>query len=796
MLLTKIKFAVRFLLRAKSYIVINLVGLSLSLACCIVLLRYIHREFTVDSHANDINSIILPLRDIDGNVYPASNPEDENFSVEDKNMEDRCKISDEEESTVISDGVAYVTDIMAVDTRFFHFFDYKFLEGTPDLSRPDNVILTDRYAKRLFGSLSPIGRNIHFDSHLLTVVGVIELPVCKTTFNFDILVPIKLKESWEKLLPELIRVNSGFDIDRQNEKSNVYRVYNMNDGNMRFRYRYIPWKDFYFEKSVADKYESIFRFGNRDYVLVLCGVVALLFIVGVMNFVNLYSVVMQKRRKIYGVKKVFGLSQRGLFTELLIENFLLFACAIFLSWCIIEVSSGLWYGLFYDDIPTTSFDWVLSLGLLLSVPLFVSVFFYFCYGYRNPVGCMQMASSDDRRMFSRYLFLFLQYSITMFLMIMSVYFQRHFDFLIETPHGYDTERIMIANLYRHNRIFGNNSTTVQQLAERSQKVQALQKKLDESPLVEYRMDSYTTVWGGSPVTLINSSDENFDMEANFVTKDFFNFWNLDILEGKLPDPDNCDRYVLALNQSAMKLLGYAELDGAMVRSNSALVAYMIDGKLVNYGIDAVPVVAVVQDYYQGHLTEGIKPMVYVINSSRVSGDFTLIKVKKDKEKEFVDYLNDVEKEVYNTEDFTYKWADDVRKEMYKEDKKIALIYTVFSYIAIAVSCLGLLGISLFDIRRRYRELAIRKINGAKPIDFYKLLGKSYLANLLLAYVVALPSSWLVINYYTASFVIKAPITFGLFLLPLVIVLVLSAVTLFYQINKATHINPSEVIKIE
>ena len=220
-----------------------------------------------------------------------------------------------------------------------------------------------------------------------------------------------------------------------------------------------------------------------------------------------------------------------------------------------------------------------------------------------------------------------------------------------------------------------------------------------------------------------------------------------------------------------------------------------NGEIGEYGVNMTPVSAVVEDYYMGHLTEGIKPMIFVVGDKDWEGN-VLIKVKKDNKKEILDYLRKVEKEVYNSEDFTCKWADEFLADMYKEDKMTAQIYTVFSYIAIVISCLGLLGISLFDIRRRYREIAIRKVNGAKQKDLYVLLGKNYMLNLMLSFVVAVPLSWMVIDYYTASFVEKVPVTLGLFIIPLFMVLVLSIVTLYYQVNKATHINPADVMKSE
>lgn len=799
MLLIKIKYAIRFLLRARSYTVINLVGLSLSLACCIILLRYIHRELTVDTHANDLSSIIVPLRDIDGSIYPGENPDNKDYSVDEKYIEDRCKLIEEENSTIISNEVAYKTNLMAADTTFFHFFNYRVLEGNLSLDSPHDVTLTEDYAEKLFGKESPIGKNIYFDGKMLTVSGVIEQPVCKTTFNFDVLVSQKLRPYWGRLNIELIRVNSGFDIQKQNEKSNVYRLQKRNNlsGNIQTRYKYIPWKDFYFESSISKNYDSIFIFGNKEYILILVGVVALLFLVGLLNFVNLYSVVMQKRRKVYGVKKVFGLSVGGLFTEMWMENFLLFACAVFLSWCIVEISSGLWEGLFSEKIPVTGFDWYLSLGLLLLVPLFTAIFFYFRYGYRKPVACMRSVVSDNGTMFSRYLFLFLQYSITLFLMILSLYFQRHFDFLINSSHGYQTDDILVAQLYNHNRIIDYNSITTKQLEERRQNIDEVGNKLNECPFIECWMNSSTTVWEGTQTPIINNSDEMFELQAKYVSVDFFDLWGLKIVDGGLPDNiDDVSENVIVLNEYAMKLLGYTSLENASVRSTSALVIYMKNnGEIGEYGVNMTPVSAVVQDYYMGHLTEGIKPMIFVVGAKSAEGE-VLIRVKKDREKEVIDYLRKVEKEVYNSEDFSCEWADDIVAEMYQEDKDTAQIYTVFSYIAIVISCLGLLGISLFDIRRRYREIAIRKVNGAKPKDLYILLGKNYMLNLLLAFVVAVPVSWIVIYYYTASFVEKAPVTLGLFVLPLLIVLILSIVTLYYQINKAVHINPAEVMKSE
>jgi len=136
------------------------------------------------------------------------------------------------------------------------------------------------------------------------------------------------------------------------------------------------------------------------------------------------------------------------------------------------------------------------------------------------------------------------------------------------------------------------------------------------------------------------------------------------------------------------------------------------------------------------------------------------------------------------------------KQIYAADRRMAMLYTSFAFIAIVVSCLGLFGISLFDIRQRYREIAIRKVNGAMLKDLYVLLLRRYVGMLLLAAVVAVPLAWLAIHYYTADLVVKAPVTVGLFLTAFLIVAVISVATLLWQVNKASRINPSEVMKSE
>ena len=153
------------------------------------------------------------------------------------------------------------------------------------------------------------------------------------------------------------------------------------------------------------------------------------------------------------------------------------------------------------------------------------------------------------------------------------------------------------------------------------------------------------------------------------------------------------------------------------------------------------------------------------------------------------------KEVWGTEDLEYQWLSDQKDELYREDRRTAHIFFTFSLLAIAVTCLGVLGLMMFDVRRRFREIALRKVNGATFLDIALLLSRRYLIILAVAAAVSIPVSLiglhqLITRYYT----IHATIAWWIPLVSIAIVLLLCALTLWQQVWKATRIKPYEVLK--
>lgn len=789
-----LNYAWRFLTRSKSYTIINLLGLAFSLACSIILIRYIYRELQVNTHCIHPESVYIPFRDIDGNVFPGNmDYADTTFYPKEKVVE-RSVFTMFDNDNIEVDERPYTAHILVTDSVFFHFLDYPLHKGTRLLKAPNDALLMRRFAEKVFGSQDPIGKTFRFgDGKVLTVCGVLDEPDCKSSFVFDVILNFALTEKWGRLDGELIRFVSGIDVDAINAVSNVYK--STLSGNIRYRLGSVD--ELYWDQAIAstERTPAMMLHGSRSHILLLSGVCLLLLLGGMLNFVNIYMVSMMKRSKEYGVKKVFGIHGRTLFAQLWMENMLLISIALFIAWFIIEITTvpvSRWLG---SEVPYTLFDFILSLGVWILLPLITVIYPFLKYNYLPPVVSIRSIGTTRQSVVTRLSFLFVQYGITFLLIILSLYFGKHLYFLLNTDPGFRVEGILTADLYREpNDWFRNDEAR----KARWERVQQIEQKLKECPFIERRatiQDDIQALDAGTQI-LMNDKGDKVNMQSVFTSPSFFKIYELKVKEGTLPSETNdWTQRSVVMNESAMKAFGYTHREEAFVRGETALWMFVTaDGNRIQGGMELMPVAAVIEDYYAGHITAGKQPIVYFVGSEG-NGNFRIV-CTPGKEKQLIDYLKKVEKEVYDTEDFKYSWLKDDVKAIYDKDRQIATVYMLFAFIAILISCLGLFGLSLFDIRQRYREIAIRKVNGAQLKNLYPMLCRKYMWVLIAAFVVSAPLSYYIIYQYTKEFVVKAPVGIGIYLIALLIVVLISLGTLLWQVRKAAHIDPAKIIKSE
>ena len=788
-----ITYAVRFLTRSKSYTIINLLGLAFSLACCIILMRYIHRELTVDTHCVDRERIVMPIRDNDGSRFIAGLEDVKAFldkeAVRPEDIIEKCSFIALGKDNVISDEQNFAANVLAADSTFFHIFDYPLVTGEASLNAPDDAILTQRFAEKVFGKESPIGKSLSFNNKVVTVRGVIDQPKGKVSLDFEVLLSIHLengRRGWGQLTSEFIHLAPHIAVEDLNAESNVYR----DNRDSKLRYEFMTLREAYERTNPFE--EELFRHTNMTYIYLLSAVALLLLLVGLLNFVNIYMVLMMTRNKEYGIKKVFGLQGFPLFVQIWLENLLLIIPALLVAWLLIEITQIPVNHLFQEEIGYTWFDLWLSLGFIALMPLLTSIYPYIRYNYRTAITSMRSIGTNRQSVRVRMAFLFVQYILTVSIIVVSLYFGKHLDFLQTTPPGFRTESILNAGLQFEMNI--NRNVPQEEWQKRWKRTGLITQKLKECPYIENYIYS-ADLFRDYDSEVINDKDQQVRCITYFTSAKFFDVFDIPILDGEIPERNGNYDYRIVLNRAAMKAFGYTNPEEAFVRWERAQWYYRENGKMVEGGKQLMPVSAVVEDFYHGHLTQGIQPMIFVLSGDNTSGTASIC-IRPGQEKECLEYLKKATMEVYNNEDFPYTWLKDEVLALYNDDRQVAIIYFVFAGIAIAVSCLGLFGISLFDIRQRYREIALRKVHGAGMKDLYQLLFKKYLAVLGASFVVAVPTAYYLIHQYTADFVVKAPVGIGIFVVALLLVAGISMGTLWWQIRKAANIDPATVMKSE
>ena len=786
-----LKYAWRFLMRSKSYTIINLLGLAFSLACSIILMRYIHRELTVDTHCIDREHVYAICTNTEGNrgLSGLKQYNYDTISIDNRFVEAMTTYIPLEKDYVISGTNRIPARCLVTDSVFFQLFHYPIVQGKLSLTTPQSALLTEKYARKIFGNENPIGKVLRYSNGKdITVEGIVGEPECKTTINFDIILSSKLSQHWERMNTELYRFLPGTDINAINKTGSVPRYINDPKYDTRTHtFSLISVKDIYWDGSLTDREPAMFLSGNHSHLIILSGVCLLLLLTGILNFINLYLVALLRRGKEYGLKKVFGVCGKTLFANIWIENTLLVLSALLVSWLIIEIMSAPTEYLFDIHFSYTAFDGWLSASILLLLPVITSIYPYIKYNYTSPILSIRSIGVQSHSKHFRMFFLGAQYIITFLLVVLSLYFNRQLGMLLNTEPGFRTKNIMNVNLVYESKDF--SSYTYESMQQRRQRVMQLDNELNACPFIElYEPSNENILTPTFGTNYLNNKGEKVFLNIHYATPAFFKLYDIKVIEGEIPDINKENRRtVFVVNKAALKALGYTSINGAGVIEENQ--------KRAHANASLQPIVAVVEDYFEGHLTSGIKPTIYPVGA-RFSGDLYQIAYTPGKKKEVIDFLRNLEYKVYGSEDFEYTFLEDDIKAMYTQDRQTATIYSIFAGMAIIISSLGLLGISLFDIRQRYREIAIRKVNGASAKDLYRLLFRKYITVLIIAFVIAIPLAYYLINTYTQDFAVRAPVSIDIFIISLLLVIIISLGTLAYQIQKAAYINPTQIMKTE
>ncbi len=796
-LTTLLAQAIKRLSRMPGYTALSAIGLIFSLSGTLIIARYLHQEWTIDHWITDLDRICFALRE----EYESNDPNEGRSAAM-----DAMKMPKDGQPITEMEGVEAATSVwlrslfsvklegektftvctISADSDFVKVFPLEAVEGTLDLRVTGNSIISETLAKKMFPGQSAVGQTFMAENRLHTVTGIFREPSTKSSLHYEMVTYVE-DEGWlnNTLRLTFAKLKKGVTCEqfnaRQVKQKGVSALSYGNDSKEVFwHYKLLPY-DYFLDYTNHENWPSVNKPSSKEHLWMLLAVGILLFFVGIFNFLNLYAVMRHARNHEMTVRRLFGASRLDTFSMLYMENLLISALAMLGVWMVVELTTPHmkdWFNIEQMTMPV--FDTVLSLCIVLLLPLV------------SAAGKVKRSGRGSN------LFLFLQYFISISLITVSLYLMRQLRVMMTADPGFNTENVIsclpyTSDMYSHEDM--NKEVTDRQL---------FRERMRESPFVHDLCEDQNFMAKKYEFQDANGTSMYW-MKMN---EHIQNVLGLEILEGRgLCDSldNHGNTYHCVINETALKRLGLKNW-----RTEGISLSYYLhvtsDTDTSKY--PTYQVVGIVKDFHPMKQSEPQPPIFFTYEEDKYgrqhtvyyfgsSEKRTLVSIEPGHEAEAVTYLKKVEKEVFGKDDLDYHWLSDEVKAMYEEDRRTARIFTTFALLAIGVTCLGVLGLMMFDVRRRYREIALRKVHGARFRDIALLLSRRYLIILSLAAAVSIPVSLiglhkLITRYYT----IHATIAWWIPLVSLLIVFLLSALTLWHQIWRATRIEPSTVMKVE
>lgn len=792
----ELKYAYRALKANRLCSWISVLGLGMGLACVTVMATFVFREYTTDRFHRNYDRMYYCV----SRSSEISRPRMGEIVNWSKRLTDYPEVETATTMEFHAQGEVrcrqqnFTVDILVADTNVCDVFDFSVVTGDLKtiLADPLSMVLTRHTAEKIFGSSVPLGEELEYFGLVYKVAGIVEDWPKNSSFTFDALIP--LRQGFGRMGADFLVLKPGCRIEEVNAKllSEEFR------SSQKFQYEFFPFRDLYFDAGVGKEVISSCKTGDARSLWILSVVGLGILVIGLFNYVNIYNVALLGRSRELGIKKVFGGSSRVLFQGFWKENLILVTGAVAVGICLLFVFSGFTESMLGFSVEeVSSFHAGLWTGMILLLPLLVSVWPFLKYRHVRPAWAVKETLTGKKGASSRRVLLGAQYVMTIVMLIVSFYFVRQLNFMLEQDIGLNRKNILHAVFFREKKMYINWRDREaaeeawqqrERMKEEHQKnVQYLDNELRKFPYIQSVCvgNSPFEVWmspwkrSGSPV--------DYRSCASFaVTPGFERLYGLKIKEGRFFDRsrDRDRQPKVVINETARKFFGMEPGEEVHLANNY-------------WGGEKEPwqVIGVVEDFHFEHLTKAVQPLVMYFFDDNEDVPY-MMHLTEDKEKESLAFLRQLYRKVNPEGEFVYHFFDEEAEALYDKDKKTVSLLTVFTFLAVVISSMGLFGFVVFETRQRYKEIGIRKVNGASSGEVMVLLTRQFFLLILTAFVVAAPIAGIIVRKYTEHFAEKASLSGWLFILAALVTGMVAFITMYSQSYKAARTNPVRSLKGE
>ena len=823
-----LKVFLRNLKRQPGYSFINISGLAIGMACCMIIFLFVQNELSYDTfheHSERIYRVDQTLIWSDFNGYfsstgPGVAP---TLQADFPEIEKTVRIQSVVDGlvTVFSDNgeAQYFVEpqFLSADSTFFDVFSMKFIEGNAEdaLSLPYSVVITNETREKYFENEPGLGKSILLgnpgEEVNYQITGVVEKFPENSHFTFDLLSSltsnpdVKRRENtwvWTTFVTYVL-LNENVSFPSFQEKLNssvpayaeakIYPVFGIDEQSAKEN----PKNYELFLTPITDIYLNINNSGNRFsavgdifYVYVFSSIVLLIIILASINFMNLASARSVHRAKEVGIRKTLGSSKSSLISQFLSEAMLFSFVALILALFLVFLSIDPFNQIAAKNLMFLElfslYNLIYIIGFTILIGFLAGLYPAFFLTSFNPIEAFKgktAALSKNKLSFNglRDSLVVVQFAISIMLISCSVIIYQQIDYLQNENLGFDKEHVLIVkNVMK----LGDQSETFKQLIESESGVLSVGKSNAVPPFI-YNED-FAQIYG---------SETDIPLNSLIVDSDYIATLNFEIIQGEeFADHSEANSNYVIINETAIDQLPWPkDLDRS--------AQFPIGESFYYSGLgDPFEIIGVVKDFNLTSLHSEIGPMAFFHENSEVfKGPNRFLSVRISPNTKIAPFLSSIEDKwnsITNGLPFEFTFLDDQLYTQYQAEQRIAKVVSIFTGLAIFIAILGLLGLISFAIEKRTKEIGIRKVMGASASGIVFLLSKNTLQLIIVSILISTPISWILMNDWLENFSFKIQINPFIFLISGVSAIILAWVVLCFQTIKAASQNPVKSLKSE
>jgi len=789
-----IKVGLRSIQKHRTYSTINIVGLTVGFACVFGIIIYLQQELSYDQyHENgkDIYRANLHFIRASGEIHypiipPAFGPEIKSNLAEIK-AATRLRyaypiIMRHEQQSFFEQRVFFA------ENEFLQMFSFPLLQGNVDdvLKAPNTIVITEEMSKKYFGEVSPMGQIINYNNEIdLQVVGILKDIPINSHLDFDFLISFNTFKvgpgglepltSWRWLgFLTYLQLHEGANLaDVTQKATDLFMANNNSASNRKVDVELQPLNNIYLGSGdISNPMGGLFRINDAENLKSLAIVAVLIIVIAFFNYFNILAALMYTRTKEIGVRKILGSSRLRIVKQMLVETCLVVIISGVLSLGLVWLVSGLGY---LPAMSSQAIVWVLllMLGLCLSFGMINGLYLGTSLASQGILSLLRNNLVVKNARFSlRKVVLLVQYGISAALIMISFIVVNQLSYWNKKDLGYDQEGIMVA---------GFRGDDVQN------KKEAFRNVLNGNSMVSSitfgpALDGSAS---GSPLRPKEWPEEEVVQTAYFgVDYDFDKVIGLEVLEGRFFDRAIASDSVNAIliNETLAERL---DLENPI-------------GKRVEFaGMADAMIIGIFKDFHHQSLHHEIAPMALEM----WLGPPRNVLVKFNAGVDMTQAIRSVAtnwQEAFPDGDFPleYKMLTEQISGLYSQEQDFATLLRVFTGLAIFVAILGMYGFSAVSAHLKIKQICIRRVLGAELNQVAKVVSKDFLLLSFLASLLAVPVVYWLMDQWLNRFAYRAPVGPEYFVIAIVLVTVITALTLAIQVRKVMQVRPARLLRNE